>query len=111
MQVEALLFDQDEGSLVEMIDLLGIKDDVTGETKMQKIKIIKKEVDSKIESDGKVARTCLELLLAYVKDTVPPLQQTEETAKNSCWSEERTNGRPGEVKKKNKSNNRDRQKN
>ena len=79
LQVEAQLFDQDEGSLVEMIDLLGIDDDVTRKTKMQKINIIRKEVDSKMESDEKVARTCLEQLLAFVKGTVPPLEQTEET--------------------------------
>lgn len=78
LQVEVLLFDQDEGSLVEMIDLFGIEDNVTGETKMQKIKSIGKEVDSKLESDGKVARTFLERLPAYVKGTVPPLEQTEE---------------------------------
>ena len=53
-----------------MIDLLGINDDVTGKTKMQKINIIRKEVDSKMESDEKVARTCLEQLLAFVKGTV-----------------------------------------
>lgn len=79
LQVEALLFDQDEGSLIEMIDLLGIEDDVPGKTKMQKIKIIRKEVDNKMESDEKVARTCLKQLLAYVKGTVPPFKQSEET--------------------------------
>ena len=98
LQVEVVLFDQDEGSLVEMIDLFGIEDNVTGKTKMQMIKSIRKEVDSKLESDGKIARTCLERLPAYVKGTVPPL---EDRAKNSCWSEEQTNGRSG---KKNKSN-------
>lgn len=37
LQVEAQLFDQDEGSLVKMIELLGIEDDVTGKSKMQKV--------------------------------------------------------------------------
>ena len=32
-----------------------------------------------MESDEKVARTCLEQLLAYVKGTVPPFKQTEAT--------------------------------
>ena len=68
------MFDQDEGSLVEMIEILGIEYDITGKTKMQKIKIIRKEIDSKIESDEKVARTCLEQLFAYLKGTVPPLE-------------------------------------
>lgn len=36
-QVEAQLFDQDEGSLVKMIELLGIEDDVTRKSKMQKV--------------------------------------------------------------------------
>ena len=79
LQVEALLFDQDEGSLAEMIDLWGIEGDVTGKTKLQRNKIIRREVDIKMESDEKVARTCLEQLLAYVQGTVPPLEQTEET--------------------------------
>ena len=79
MQVESLLFDQDEGSQAEMIDLLGIEDDLKEKTKMQRIKIIRKELDIKLESDEKVARTCLEQLLAYIQGTVPPLEQTEET--------------------------------
>lgn len=41
LEVEALLFDQDEGSLIEMIGKLGIEHNVTGKTEMQKIKIIR----------------------------------------------------------------------
>lgn len=85
LQVEARLFDQDEGKLAEMMELLGIEDDVAGKTKMQLIKIIRKEIDGKMESDEKAAYACLEQLLAYVKGTVPPLEQaagsTEETEK------------------------------
>ena len=33
-----------------MIEIFAIKDDVVGKTKMQKIKIIKKEIDRKMES-------------------------------------------------------------
>ena len=74
LQVEARLFDQDEGRLVEMIEIIGIEVDVTSKTKMQKIKlkIIRKEIDSKLEGDETAARTCLEQLLAYVTGTVPP---------------------------------------
>lgn len=43
-----------------MIDFLGIEDDVLGKIKMQKIKIIRKEVDNKMESDEKVVCICLE---------------------------------------------------
>ena len=104
LQLEALLFDQDERSLVEMIDLLGIEEDVTGKTKMQRIKIIRKEVDRKMESDEKVARTCLEQLLAYVKGTVPPLEQTEETGpKTAAGVRSEQMGTQGKLKK-NKSN-------
>ena len=60
LAVEAQLFNQGEDSLVGMIEILGIEDDVEGKTKMQKIKIIRKEIDSKMENDEKVARTCLE---------------------------------------------------
>ena len=68
--MEARLFDQDEASLTEMIEILGIKDDVTGKTKKKKkIKVIRKEIDSKMESDEKAASTCLEQLLAYLKGT------------------------------------------
>ena len=85
LQVEARLFDQDEGKLAEMMEILGIEDDVAGKTKMQLIKIIRKEIDGKMESDEKAAYACLEQLLAYVKGTVPPLEQaagsTEETEK------------------------------
>ena len=80
LQVEARLFDQDEGRLVEMIEILGVEDDVTSKTKMQKIKIIRKEIDSKMEGDETAARKCLEKLLAYVKGTVPPLEETKMTA-------------------------------
>ena len=83
LQVEARLFDQDEGKLAEMMEILGIEDDVAGKTKMQLIKIIRKEIDGKMESDEKAAYACLEQLLAYVKGTVLPLEQaagsTEET--------------------------------
>ena len=85
LQVEARLFDQDEGKLAEMMEILGIEDDVAGKTKMQLIKIIRKEIDGKMESDEKAAYACLEQLLAYVKGTVPPLEQaagsTEEIEK------------------------------
>ena len=40
LEVEGQLFNQDEGSLVEMIEILGIEDDVAGKTRMQKIKIV-----------------------------------------------------------------------
>lgn len=79
LQLEAQLFDQDESHLAKMIETLGIEGDVTGKTKMQRIKIIWKEIDSKMESDEKVAFTCLEQLLAYVKGTVPPLEQSGES--------------------------------
>ena len=42
-ELEEKLFNQDKGSLVEMIEILGIEDDVAGKSKMQKIKIIRKE--------------------------------------------------------------------
>ncbi|KAK2550083.1 hypothetical protein P5673_029269 [Acropora cervicornis] len=53
LEVEEQLFNQDEGSLVQMIEILGIEDDVVGKTKMHKIKIIRKEIDSKLQSDEK----------------------------------------------------------
>ena len=46
-----------------MIEILGIVDDLLGKIKMQKIEIIRKEIDSKLQSDEKVARICLEQLL------------------------------------------------
>ena len=76
LEVEEQLFNQDEGSLVEMIEILGIEDDVAGKTRMQKIKIIRKEIDNKLESGEKVARICLEQLFAYMKGTVPPPPRT-----------------------------------
>lgn len=85
LQVEARLFDQDEGNLAEMMEILGMEEDVAGKTKMQLIKIIRKEIDGKMEIDEKAAYACLEQLFAYVKGTVPPLEQaggsTEETEK------------------------------
>ena len=83
LEVEAQLFNQDEGSLAEMIGTLGIEDVVTGKTKMQKIKIIRKEIDSKMDSDEKVARTCLKQLLAYMKGTAPPLEPTGESTEEA----------------------------
>lgn len=85
LQVEARLFDQDEGNLAEMMEILEMEEDVAGKTKMQLIKIIRKEIDGKMEIDEKAAFACLEQLFAYVKGTVPPLEQaggsTEETEK------------------------------
>ena len=83
LQVEARLFDQDEASLTEMIEILGVEDDVTGKTKMQKIKIIRKEIADKMESDEKAVSTCLEQLLAYIKGTVPPLEQLNESTEEA----------------------------
>ena len=78
-QVEARLFDQGEGRTVKMIEILGIENDVTSKTKMQKIKIIRKEIDSKMEGDETVVCTCLEQLLVNVKGTVPPFEETKTT--------------------------------
>ena len=47
-----------------MIEILGIEDNVAGKTRMQKIKIIREEIDNKLERGEKVARTCLEQLFA-----------------------------------------------
>ena len=62
---------------------------------MQLIKIIRKEIDGKMESDEKAAYACLEQLFAYVKGTVPPLEKaggsTEETEKKPV-----ANGEKGE---------------
>ena len=44
LEVEGQLFDQNECSLAEMIEILGIEDDVAGKTKIQKIKITRKEI-------------------------------------------------------------------
>ena len=61
-QLESRLFEQDEKGLAEMIELLGIDDDLAGKSKMQKIKIITKTIDSKMAGDEKEARACLEQL-------------------------------------------------
>ena len=90
LEVEAQLFNQDEGSLVEMIENLGIEDDGAGKTKMQKIKLIRKEIDSKMESDEKAARTCLEQLFAYMKGTVPPLEPAGESTEEAEQKTEKT---------------------
>ena len=73
-ELEEQLFNQDKGSLVEMIEILGIEDDVAGKTKTQKIKITRKEIDNKLKSGEKVARTCLEQLFFYMQGTVTPLR-------------------------------------
>ena len=61
-----------------MIELLGIDDDLAGKSKMQRIKIITKTIDSKMAGDEKEARACLEQLLAFVTDSVPPLEEVEQ---------------------------------
>lgn len=71
------MFEQDEEGLAEMIELLGIDDNLAGKSKMQRIKIIRKTIDSKMAGDEKEARTCLEQLLAFVTGKVPPLEEVE----------------------------------
>ena len=78
LQVESRLFEQDEKGLAEMIGLLGIDDDPAGKSKMQRIKIITKTIDSKMAGDKKEARECLEQLLAFVTGNVPPLEEVEQ---------------------------------
>ena len=68
LQVESRLFEQDEKGLAEMIELIG----------MQRIKIIRKTIDSKMAGDEKEARTCLEQLLAFVTGNAPPLEEVEQ---------------------------------
>ena len=55
LQVESRLFKQDEKGLAEMIGLLGIDDNPAGKSKMQRIKIIMKTIDSKMAGDEKEA--------------------------------------------------------
>ena len=67
-----------------MMEILGIEEDVAGKTKMQLIKIIRKEIDGKMESDEKAACVCLEQLFAYVKGTVKgTLEQTGGSTKET----------------------------
>ena len=77
LQVESQLFEQDEEGLAEMIELLGIDDDLAGKSKMQRIKIIRTTIDSKMAGDEKEAHLCLEQLLAFVTGKVPPLEEVE----------------------------------
>ena len=72
LQVESRLLEQDEKGLAEMIELLGIDDDFSGKSKMQRT------IDSKMVGDEKEARTCLEQLLAFVTGNVPPLEEAEQ---------------------------------
>ena len=78
LQVESRLFKQDEKGLAEMIELLGIDDDLAGKSKMQRIKIITTIIDSKMAGDEKKARACLEQLLPFVTGSVPPLEEVEQ---------------------------------
>ena len=86
--MEEQLFNQDEGSLVKMIEIFGKEDDVAGKTRIQKIKIITKKVDNRLESGEKVARTCLEQLFAYTKGTVPPFEHTGESTEEAKQTQE-----------------------
>ena len=45
LQLQPRLFDQNAENLAEMIEILGIENDITGKTEMQRIKIIRKEID------------------------------------------------------------------
>ena len=78
LRVESRLFEQDEKGLAEMIGLLGIDDDPAGKSKMQRIKIITKTIDSKMAGDENEARACLEQLLAFVTGNVLPLEEVEQ---------------------------------
>ena len=78
LQVEYRLFEQDGKGLAEMIELLGIDDDLAGKSKMQRIKIITKTINSKMAGDEKEARACLEQLLAFVTGSVLPLEELEQ---------------------------------
>ena len=73
LQVESRLFEQDEKGLAEMIGLLGL----LWKSKMQRIKIMK-TIDSKMAGNEKEAGMCLEQLLAFVTDSVPPLEEVEQ---------------------------------
>ena len=73
LPVESRLFEQDEKGLAEMIELLGIDDDFSGKSKMQRT------IVSKMVGDEKEAQTCLEQLLAFVTGIVPPLVEVEQT--------------------------------
>lgn len=95
MEVEARLLDQDEGTLVQMIEILGIEDDVTSKTKMQKIKIIKKGIDSKMEGDETVARTCLEQLLTDVKGSISLSRSQKKAKVNACEVPKEGDGETG----------------
>ena len=56
-----------------MIELLGIDDDFSGKSKMQRT------IVSKMVGDENEARTCLEQRLAFVTGTVPHLEEVEQT--------------------------------
>ena len=55
LQVESQLFKQDEKGLAEMIELIGIDNDLASKSKMQRIKIIRKTINSKMAGDEKEA--------------------------------------------------------
>ena len=100
LQVESRLFEQDEKRLAEMIELLGIDDDLAGKSKMQRIKIITKTIDSKTAGDEKEARACLEQLLAFVTGSVLPLKVVEQkpTAPGVKTEKQSSDGGPKQEK-------------
>ena len=64
LEVEKRLSDQNETILGEMIEIIGLEDDLHGNSKMQLIKIIRGGIESKMAGDEKLAQMCLEQLLA-----------------------------------------------
>ena len=53
LEVEARLFDRNDSSLGEMIEIIGLEDDHNGKSKMQLIKFIRGGIESKMAGDEK----------------------------------------------------------
>ena len=81
LEVQAQLCNQDEGCLVEMIENLGIEDDVAGKLKCRRLKLSGRKSTAKWKAIK--ARICLEQLFEYMKGTAPPLEPTGESTEEA----------------------------
>ena len=89
LEVESLVYKQEQERLETVIEDLEISDDLTGKSKVQIIKLVISTIDKKLEgeSDPKQKMELLTLIRAKLLDEPPPLEM-EETEKQILALEE-----------------------
>jgi len=78
-EVESLLYTADETQIIDILETLEITEDVTTKSKRQRVVLIRKEIENKLDGDNEISEkiSILKNITSIIKGTPPSLDPSE----------------------------------